>query len=137
MNDFYFAVFAMLFLGGVVYFWYKCQMFAVSKLVLLIGLLVTPVGACVGIFWAVKDFFLFRKNNSDLHENSVLKEKNISGERERVITNEMYLDALEEYESGKKDKALYARIFAENEGKEEIVKAKYITYRVKQMLESK
>lgn len=137
MNDVYFAIFAMSFVGGVVYFWYKCQMFAVSKSVLLIGLLVTPVGAFVGIYWAVKDFFVFRKNNRHVEENFDTKEKSNVIEKGIEIPNEIYLDALEEYENGKKDKALYARIFAENEGKEEIVKAKYITHRVKQMIGNK
>ena len=79
MNDFYFAIFAISFLGGVVYFWYKCQMFAVSKLALLVGLLITPVGAIIGIYWLIKDFFLFRKSNKNKEVN---KDKN---EREKRL----------------------------------------------------
>jgi len=137
MNDFYFAIFAMSFLGGLIYFWYKCQMFAVSKLALVIGLLITPVGAIVGIYWAIKDFFLFRKSTKNEEIEFEIEKKIYETNNNSAKSDKLYLDALEEYESDKKDKALYARLFAENDGKEELVKAKYITFRVEQMIQLK
>ncbi len=136
MNDFYFAIFAISFLGGVVYFWYKCQMFAVSKLALLVGLLITPVGAIIGIYWLIKDFFLFGKSNKNKEVNFKIEKNTYEKNNDPIKSDELYLDALEEYESDKKDKALYARLFAENDGKEELIKAKYITYRVEKMIQT-
>ena len=46
--------------------------------------------------------------------------------------NEAYLNALNEFEGEKRDRALYARLFAENDGKEEVVKAKYIKQKAEQ-----
>lgn len=135
MNDFYFAIFAMSFLGGLIYFWYKCQMFAVSKLALVIGLLITPVGAIVGIYWAIKDFFLFRKSNKNEEIDFEIEKKFYETNNNSAKSDKLYLDALEEYESDKKDKALYARLFAENDGKEELIKAKYITHKVEKMIQ--
>ena len=137
MNDFYFAIFAMSFLGGLIYFWYKCQMFAVSKLALVIGLLITPVGAIVGIYWAIKDFFLFRKSNKNEEIDFEIEKKFYETNNNSAKSDKLYLDALEEYESDKKNKALYARLFAENDGKDELIKAKYITHRVEQMIQLK
>ena len=133
MNDLYFAIFGMSFLGGLYYFWYKCQMFAVSKLAFVIGLLITPVGAFVGIYWAIKDFFLFRKSNKNEEIDFKIEKKIYETNINSTKSDKLYLDALEEYESDKKDKALYARLFAENDGKEELIKAKYITLRVQKM----
>ena len=136
MNNFYFAIFALSFLGGHVYFWYKCQMFAVSKFALLMGILIMPVGAIVGIYWAIKDFFLFRKSNKNEEIDFEIEKKIYEANNNSAKSDKIYLDALEEYESDKKDKALYARLFAENDGKEELVKAKYITHRVEKMIQS-
>jgi len=136
MNNFYFAIFALSFLGGLVYFWYKCQMFAVSKFALLMGILIMPVGAIVGIYWAIKDFFLFRKSNKNEEIDFEIEKKIYEANNNSAKSDKIYLDALEEYESDKKDKALYARLFAENDGKEELVKAKYITHRVEKMIQS-
>ena len=135
MNNFYFAIFAFSFLGGLVYFWYKCQMFAVSRLALLMGMLITPVGAIVGIYWAIKDFFLFRKSNKNEEIDFENEKKIYETNNNSAKSDKLYLDALEEYESDKKDKALYARLFAENDGKEELIKAKYITNKVEKMIQ--
>jgi len=60
MNDLTAAILAISILGGLYYFWMRCQMFSVSKTLLLLGILMWPVGAIVGIFWAIQDFFKFR-----------------------------------------------------------------------------
>ena len=69
MNDLTLAIFAISIVGGLYYFWFKCQIFAVSKLVLLMGVLMWPVGAVVGIYWAIKDFFLFRNSSNSEDKN--------------------------------------------------------------------
>ena len=51
---------------------------------------------------------------------------NKGGAREKSDNNEPFLNAMSEFETEKRDKALYARLFAENDGKEELIKAKYI-----------
>ena len=127
MNDFYFAIFALSFLGGIAYFWYKCQMFAVSKFVLLMGVLISPVGALVGIYWVIKDFFLFRNPSSSSKDKFESGIKGNTNNKNTTIPDKLYLQALENYENGDIDKALYARLFAENDGIEELIKAKYIT----------
>ena len=133
MNDFYFAIFALSFLGGIAYFWYKCQMFAVSKFVLLMGVLISPIGALVGIYWLIKDFFLFRNPSTKSKDKFEAEIKESANNKNITIPDELYLQALEDYENGNIDKALYARLFAENDGKEELIKAKYITLRVQKM----
>ena len=133
MNDFYFAIFGLSFLGGIAYFWYKCQMFAVSKFVLLMGLLITPIGALVGIYWLIKDFFLFRNPSTKSKDKFETEVKESANNKNITIPDELYLQALEDYENGNIDKALYARLFAENDGKEELIKAKYIRLRVQKM----
>lgn len=133
MNDFYFTIFGLSFLGGIAYFWYKCQMFAVSKFVLLMGLLITPIGALVGIYWLIKDFFLFRNPSTKSKDKYETDVKESANNKNITIPDELYLQALEDYENGNIDKALYARLFAENDGKEELIKAKYIRLRVQKM----
>lgn len=133
MNDFYFAIFGLSFLGGIAYFWYKCQMFAVSKFVLLMGVLISPIGALVGIYWLIKDFFLFRNPSTKSKDKFEAEIKENANNKNITIPDELYLQALEDYENGNIDKALYARLFAENDGKEELIKAKYITLRVQKM----
>jgi len=134
MNDLYFAIFALSFLGGLAYFWYKCQMFAVSKFVLLMGVLISPVGALVGIYWVIKDFFLFRNPSTSGKDKLENERKENTNNKNTAIPDEFYLQALEDYENGNIDKALYARLFAENDGKEEVIKAKYITLIVQKMV---
>ena len=134
MNDLYFAIFALSFLGGLAYFWYKCQMFAVSKFVLLMGVLISPVGALVGIYWVIKDFFLFRNPSTSGKDKLENERKENASNKNTAIPDEFYLQALEDYENGNIDKALYARLFAENDGKEEVIKAKYITLIVQKMI---
>ena len=134
MNDLYFAIFALSFLGGLAYFWYKCQMFAVSKFVLLMGVLISPVGALVGIYWVIKDFFLFRNPSTSVKDKLENERKENTNNKNTAIPDEFYLQALEDYENGNIDKALYARLFAENDGKEEVIKAKYITLIVQKMV---
>ena len=136
MNDLYIAIFGLSFLGGLVYFWYKCQMFAVNKFVLLMGVLISPVGALVGIYWVIKDFFLFRNpstSSKDKFESGINGNAN---NKNTTIPDQLYLQALENYENGDIDKALYARLFAENDGKEELIKAKYITLVVQKRVQS-
>ena len=136
MNDFYFAIIALSFLGGIAYFWYKCQMFAVSKFVLLMGVLISPVGALVGIYWLIKDFFLFRNPSTSSKDKFETGINGNANDKKRTIPDEFYLQALENYENGDIDKALYARLFAENDGKEELIKAKYITLVVQKRVQS-
>ena len=127
MNDLYIAIFGLSFLGGLVYFWYKCQMFAVNKFVLLMGVLISPVGALVGIYWLIKDFFLFRNPSTSSKDKFESEINGNANNKNTTIPDQLYLQALENYENGDIDKALYARLFAENDGKEELIKAKYIT----------
>ena len=136
MNDFYFAIIALSFLGGLVYFWYKCQMFAVNKFVLLMGVLISPVGALVGIYWVIKDFFQFRNSSTSSKDKFESEINGNANNKNTTIPDQLYLQALENYENGDIDKALYARLFAENDGKEELVKAKYITLVVQKRVQS-
>ena len=136
MNDFYFAIIALSFLGGIAYFWYKCQMFAVSKFVLLMGVLISPVGALVGIYWVIKDFFQFRNSSTSSKDKFESEINGNANNKNTTIPDQLYLQALENYENGDIDKALYARLFAENDGKEELVKAKYITLVVQKRVQS-
>ena len=110
-------------------------MFAVSKFALLIGILIWPIGVIIGIYWAIKDFFLFRKLNKNEEINFEIEKKIYETNNNFEKSDKLYLDALEEYESDKKDKALYARLFAENNGKEELIKAKYIMFKVEKMIQ--
>jgi len=109
-------------------------MFAVSKFVLLMGVLISPVGALVGIYWVIKDFFLFRNPSTSGKDKLENERKENTNNKNTAIPDEFYLQALEDYENGNIDKALYARLFAENDGKEEVIKAKYITLIVQKMV---
>jgi hypothetical protein len=60
MNDLTTAIIAISVVGGLYYFWFKCQIFAVSKILFFTGVLMWPVGALIGIFWAMRDFYKFR-----------------------------------------------------------------------------
>ena len=136
MNDLTIAIICISIVGGLYYFWHKCQMFAVSKFALLIGILIWPIGVIIGIYWGIKDFFLFRKLNKNEEINFEIEKKIFETNTNSEKSDKLYLDALEEYESDKKDKALYARLFAENDGKEELIKAKYITHKVEKMIQT-
>ena len=136
MNDLYIAIFGLSFLGGLLYFWYKCQMFAVNKFVLLMGVLISPVGALVGIYWVIKDFFQFRNSSTSSKDKFESEINGNANNKNTTIPDQLYLQALENYENGDIDKALYARLFAENDGKEELVKAKYITLVVQKRVQS-
>jgi len=137
MADLIAAVIAIFFVAGLYYFWYKCQIFAVSKLVLLLGFLISPVAAIVGFYWAIKDFFLYRNVSTSIEEEIEIKTSVASTINDSSISDEIYLLALDEYENGTKDRALYARLYAENDGKEELLKAKYIKERVVKMTQNK
>jgi hypothetical protein len=39
------------------------------------GILIWPVGTLVGIYWAIKDFFLFRESKREIEVNFENKEK--------------------------------------------------------------
>ena len=60
MDEIIIGILAFSFLGGLAYFGYKSQMFAVSRFLFFAGLLVFPIGAIIGLYWAVQDFFIFR-----------------------------------------------------------------------------
>jgi hypothetical protein len=60
MEELIIGIVALTFLGGLIYFWYKSQMFAVSKLLFFLGILVAPIGAVIGIVWALQDLVIFR-----------------------------------------------------------------------------
>ena len=137
MGDLTAAFFALFLICGLYYFWYKCQIFAVSKFALLMGFLISPLGAVIGLYWAIKDFFLYRNVSTSLEEKIEIKTTVGSAINHSVISDEMYLVAIDEYENGIKDRALYARLYAEYDGKEELVKAKYIKHRVEKMIQSK
>ena len=159
-------------------------MFLVSKIALISGLLLWPAGMVIGIYWAIKDIFLFGdfgkkedlKNNqkiidggggnglqSEVNYSRALEEyqnKNLDkdvaatflGENdvnggagkkyeanndlrsEKYLSlDDAYLQALDEYESKNLDRALFARLLAENDGKEDIVKARYIKLRAEKL----
>jgi hypothetical protein len=136
MNDFTAAIFCISIVGGLYYFWYKCKIYAVDRFTFFMGILMWPIGALVGIYWAIKDLFLFHKANKNEEIDFEIEKKIYETNNNSAKSDKLYLEALEEYESDKKDKALYARLFAENDGKEELIKAKYITYRVEKMIQS-
>ena len=133
MDDLYFAIVMLIFIGGLYYFSHKCMMSAVDRVHFFVGMLVFPIGAAIGIYWAIKDFFLFRNLNSYVEVNPKSEQKTSAPRKNMSIFDELYLKALDEYESGTKDRALYARLYAENDGDEALVKAKYIKHRVEQM----
>jgi hypothetical protein len=135
MNDLIAAIFCISILGGLYYFWHKCHFFAVDRFTFVMGLLMWPIGALVGIYWAIKDFLLFRKSNKNEELDFEIEKMIYEANNKSTKSDKLYLDALEEYESDKKDKALHARLFAENDGKEELIKAKYITHRVEKMIQ--
>jgi hypothetical protein len=60
MDEIIIGIFALTFLGGLYYFGYKSQMFAVSRFLFFTGLLIFPIGAIIGLYWAIQDFFIFR-----------------------------------------------------------------------------
>ena len=60
MDDIIRGVVAILILGGLYYFWHKCQLVSVSRTLLFLGILIWPFGAAIGVFWALKDIFDFR-----------------------------------------------------------------------------
>jgi hypothetical protein len=186
MNNFAGIVLLLIIIGGLYYFWYKCQMFAVSKVTLIMGFLFWPVGVIAGIYWVIKDIYVFRKFSRDeeiagtdlgnktedskqsIKSNSnylkkseefrgqdldkysfsaVLDDGNVIKKSEKTIVpnsdisggepltlDEAYLQALDEYESKNFDRALYARLLAENDGKEELVKSRYIKLRAENLL---
>lgn len=186
MNNLLGILLLLLIVCGLYYFWYKCQMFAVSKVALIMGLLFWPIGVVTGIYWAIKDFFVFRKFsreqdsvgadsenklNPDLENagsdlnyvkeskkflgedldkyafSAVLNNDNTVKKSEKTIApaneaadcggltlDEAYLQALDEYESKNLDRALYARLLAESDGKEELVKSRYIKLRAENLL---
>lgn len=196
MNNFVGIVLLLLIIGGLYYFWYKCQMFAVSKVSLIMGFLFWPVGVITGIYWVIKDIYVFRKFSRDqeiagtvlgnktedakqsiksdinylkkseefrgkglekysfstlLDDSNVVKksEKTVVltiirdatltgdvSDGERLTLDEAYLQALDEYESKNFDRALYARLLAENDGKEELVKSRYIKLRAENLLKN-
>lgn len=75
MNDLTAAIFCISIVGGLYYFWFKCQIFVVDRFTLFMGILIWPVGALVGIYWAIKDFFLFRESKRNIEVNFENKEK--------------------------------------------------------------
>lgn len=173
---------------GLYYFWYKCQMFAVSKVALIMGLVFWPAGVITGIYWAIKDIFLFRNfpqhpnssgsdpvnmniksvesveptinywsesekfrdmnfnryPSSAIHDddkNIDKSKKTVSSVKEEtafesLTLDQAYVQALDEYESKNFDRALYARLLAESDGKEELVKSRYIKLRAENLLKS-
>jgi len=133
MNDLYFAIVMFIFIGGLYYFSHKCMVSAVSRVQFFVGMLVFPIGAAIGIYWAIKDFFLFRNINSNVEVNPKSEPANNAFSNNMRTSDELYLKALDEYERGSKDRALYARLYAENDGDEALVKAKYIKHRAEQM----
>lgn len=60
MKELIVVILSGLMIGGLYYFWHRCQIFAVSKLTILMGILIWPIGMIVGIYWAIKDFIQFR-----------------------------------------------------------------------------
>jgi hypothetical protein len=58
MDEIIIGILAFSFLGGLAYFGYKSQMFAVSRFLFFTGILVFPIGAMIGLYWAVQDFFI-------------------------------------------------------------------------------
>ena len=161
-------------------------MFAVSKVTLVMGFLFWPVGVITGIYWAIKDIYLFRKiplrqeftganseektekserpidpdanysrrsdefrkENLDKYSFSTLfddgnpikkSEREISPANKvndggRLTLDQAYVQALDEYESKILDRALYARLLAESEGNEELVKSRYIKLRAENLM---
>jgi hypothetical protein len=137
MNDIIAATTGLLIASGLYYFWLKCRIFAVSRFSFFMGLLIWPIGAIIGVYWAISDFLIFRKKgNSEDKKNKVEVYQN---EVKEFLsdTNDLYLIALDEYESDKKDRALYARLFAEYDGNEDVVKARYIKQKVEKLIQSK
>lgn len=185
MNNLVGMMILLMIVCGLYYFWYKCQVFAVSKVTLVMGFLFWPVGVITGVYWAIKDIYVFRKiplrqeftganseektekserpvdpdahysrksdefrkENLDkfsfsalLDEGDLIKksERAISpankvNDGERLTLDEAYLQALDEYESKSLDRALYARLLAESEGNEELVKSRYIKLRAENL----
>ena len=68
-------------------------------------------------------------------EKTVVPTSDVS-DRGRLTLDEAYLQALDEYESKNFDRALYARLLAENDGKEELVKSRYIKLRAENLLKN-
>ena len=49
-------------LAGLLYFWQKASVHGVSFIAMIFAFLFWPVGATVGLYWAVKDlYFHYRK----------------------------------------------------------------------------
>ena len=94
---------------------------------------------CSVQFWQkpnVKDFFQFRNSSNSSKDKFESEINGNANNKNTTIPDQLYLQALENYENGDIDKALYARLFAENDGKEELVKAKYITLVVQKRVQS-
>jgi hypothetical protein len=131
--DSLFYIALLVFISGYVYFGYKCMTFAVSRTAFLLGMFIFPFGGCIGTYWAIKDFFIFRNLSTRTEMADEVKDE-IKLEGQHVISkiseDDAYLKALDEIETGNIERSIYARALAESDGKEEMVKARYIKLRV-------
>lgn len=103
MEEIIIGVFAFTFLGGLYYFWYKSQMFAVSRLLFFTGILISPVGAIIGFYWAIQDFFIFRiyttrKIKFNMQARYILL--NVFLAQTLILSTLVGLVGIEEYEGG-------------------------------------
>jgi len=91
-----------------------------NKQSMLFGVLVMLAPKVLLYLWCKKIINEKNKNFDTLIESVKVEDKEIPK------NNEAYLHALNEYETEQRDRALYAKLYAENEGDENLVKAKYI-----------
>lgn len=95
-----------------------------TKESLAIGVLVMLVPKVFLYLWC-KDKISEQQSGFELTNTKEVIANKVEA-REQSDNNEPFLNAMSEFETEKRDKALYARLFAENDGKEELIKAKYI-----------
>lgn len=94
-----------------------------------------PAAFLIG--WLYGKFFKFSVSVKSTTNNSSVSESGISGKNEsNNQDNNLFLLALEEYESDNRDKGLWAKCFALSNGDEAVTKSMYLKERVRSIVDS-
>jgi hypothetical protein len=59
MNIFFSTVLLALVLGGLLYYWQKARLLGVHWLYMVLAFLCWPIGALIGAYWAISDFYFY------------------------------------------------------------------------------
>jgi hypothetical protein len=61
MNNLLIGTTVLIFIGGAIYFWQRARIFGFGVPTLIIAYLFFPVASIVGLYWFIKDIYIFYK----------------------------------------------------------------------------